>query len=75
MNPFQLAGRFLNSPFGKAAVSQGMAASSNDPLNKGAANLFGLPYVSIPALGVMTLNAGAVAPGTLEDARRMGLLR
>ncbi len=52
-----------------------MAASSNDPLNKGAANLFGLPYVSIPALGVMTLNAGAVAPGTLEDARRMGLLR
>ena len=83
MNPFQLAGKFLNSPFGKAAVSQGMkaavsqgmAASSNDPLNKGAANLFGLPYVSIPALGVMTLNAGAVAPGTLEDARHMGLLR
>ncbi len=75
MNPFQLAGKFLNNPFGKAAISQGMVASSNDPLNKGAATFFGLPYVSIPALGVMTLNAGATAPGTLEDARRMGVLR
>jgi len=74
VNPFQLAGKFLNNPFGKAAISQGMVASSNDPLNKGAASFFGLPYISIPALGVMTLNAGAVAPGTLEDARRMGVL-
>ncbi len=75
MNPFQLAGKFLNSPFGKAALSQGMAVFNNDPLNKGTASLFGLPYVTAPALGIMTLNAGSVAPGTLEDARRMGVLR
>jgi hypothetical protein len=48
---------------------------SKDPVNKTAGALLGLPYVSLPALGVMTINAGATAPGTLDEARRLGLFK
>lgn len=74
MNPFQLAGRFLH-PGIKEVTSMGIVSSTKDPLNQTAGYLFGLPYVTLPALGVMGLNAGATAPGTLEEARRMGLLK
>ena len=83
MNPlFQLAGRFINNPQIKTAFDQGIrggvgyAASQipKDPLNKAAGFLFGLPYATIPATAIMTLNAGATAPGTLDEARRLGMI-
>jgi hypothetical protein len=74
MNPFQLAGKFLN-PTAKEAVSLGIVSSAKDPLNQSAGYLFGLPYVTLPALGIMSLNGGSTAPGTLDEARRLGLLK
>ena len=74
MKPFQLAGKFLN-PAAKEAVSLGIVSSAKDPLNQYAGYLFGLPYATLPALGIMGLNAGSTAPGTLDEARRLGLLK
>ena len=81
MTPFTLAGKFLGNPVIKQAFDQsakgGIAYGANkiskDPVNKFSGLMFGLPYVSIPATTVMTLNAGATAPGTLDEARRLGL--
>ena len=54
----------------------GYAASQipKDPLNKAAGFLFGLPYATVPATAIMTLNAGSTAPGTLDEARRLGMI-
>jgi len=81
MIPFQLAGKFLNNPVIKTAFDQGarggigygVSQIAQDPVNKFAGFVFGLPYATIPATAVMTLNAGATAPGTLDEARRLGL--
>ncbi len=83
MNPFQLAGKFNVNPLTQAALNEGAKFGigvggmtfSKDPVNKTAGALLGLPYVSLPALGVMTINAGATAPGTLDEARRLGLFK
>jgi len=81
MNPIALAGKFLGNPAIKQAFDQGakggigygVSQIAKDPVNKFAGFMFGLPYVTIPATAVMTLNAGATAPGTLDEARRLGL--
>ncbi len=83
MNPFQLAGRFMGNPIAQQVLQRGVEAGigqsalvySKDPVNKAAGFLFGLPYVSLPALGTMVINAGATAPGTLDEARRSGLFK
>ncbi len=59
----------------RAGVGYGAAAVTKDPLNKAAGYVFGLPYATIPAAAVMTLNAGPTAPGTLDEARKLGLIR
>jgi len=81
MNPILLAGKFLNNPMVKTAFDQSAKAGiaygtnqiANDPVNKFAGFMFGLPYATIPATAVMTLNAGSTAPGTLDEAQRLGL--
>ena len=83
MGAFQLAGKFLANPLArtgldgvaKLGISQGIISANTDPVNKVAGLLFGLPYLSIPAVGALTLNAGATAPGTLEEARRLGMFK
>lgn len=81
MNPFALAGKFLGNPMIKQAFDQGarggigygVSELAKDPVNKFAGFMFGLPYATLPATMVMALNAGATAPGTLDEARRLGL--
>lgn len=81
MNPFTLAGKFLGNPMIKQAFDQGarggigygVSQLAKDPVNKFAGFAFGLPYATLPATAVMTLNAGAIAPGTLDEAQRLGL--
>jgi hypothetical protein len=83
VNPFQLAGKFNINPLTQTVLNEGAKLGiglgnmhfSKDPVNKAASALFGLPYVSLPALGVTTINAGATAPGTLDEARRLGLFK
>jgi hypothetical protein len=84
MNPFQLAGKFMRQPgpiqvglneAAKVGLGHGFASSAKDPVNQVAGYLFGTPYLSLPAVGLTTINAGATAPGTLDEARRMGLYK
>jgi hypothetical protein len=84
MNPFQLAGKFMyqSGPIqtglneaAKVGLGHGFAVSTKDPANQLAGYLFGIPYLSLPAVVVTTINAGATAPGTLDEARRMGLYK
>jgi hypothetical protein len=82
LNPlFQLAGKYMSTSVGKTMFDQGfrgvgsvLANFSKDPVNKTAASLFGLPYLTIPATAIMGLNAGATAPGTLDEAKRLGII-
>ena len=59
----------------KVGLGQGFAAPAKDPVNQAAGFLFGIPYASLPAVGITTVNAGALAPGTLDEARRLGLYK
>ena len=59
----------------KGGISQGIASTASDPVNKVAGMLFGLPYLTIPTVAVMGLNAGATAFGTLDEARRLGMFK
>jgi hypothetical protein len=59
----------------KGGISQGIASTASDPVNKVAGMLFGLPYLTMPTVAVMGLNAGATASGTLDEARRLGMFK
>ena len=84
MNPFQLAGKFMGqsgpiqiglNEAAKVGLGHGFASSTKDPVNQVAGYLFGTPYLTLPAVGTAIINAGATAPGTLDEARRIGLYK
>jgi hypothetical protein len=74
MNPFTLSGKYLQHIL-PASVGIGINSVNKDPVNRAAGLVFGIPFATQLGVGALGINAGATAPGTLDEARRLGWLK
>jgi hypothetical protein len=74
MNPFALSGKYLPHII-PAGIGLGINALNKDPINQAAGLAFGIPIATQLGVGLLGINAGATAPGTLTEARRLGWVK